>query len=523
MTSPDILEMPKPAWMPRPVSPKRMDTLRKVKHLAAQWGVGLSTQAVCQGHECTAEIFASMFVDRLPIMLVHGSRGSGKSYGAALCAHLDSQMYRNHATNILGGSLAQSSQIYNALKDFDRRRPDISPFRSFAKTRATYGNGSEIMMLAASETSVHGPHVPRLFMDEVDEIDNSIRESASGIPMEMNGVKASTVLLSTWHRVSGPMAGLIKKAGDGAFRLFTFCIFDVLERCPVERSGPKLENCPSCLLHKFCHDDRHLRADGLPKAKRSNGHYKIDDLIAKVNLYSLRVFESDFLCTRPRSSGVWFTEFDDRIHVSEDAEYNPNYNFHLSIDPGVCTGAIWIQAHEDHLGDIEVSVFGDYYAEEKSAEDNAMAIMDQNYKFTGLGLHYAVVSIDPQANQKTGIGPTMRGEYERAGCVGRGGRLKFWPAGIAHPKQDALALIEALLQSASGRVRLKIHPRCRHLRDAFMSYVRATREGQLMDYPQDPQHPAEEAIDALAGGLKLEFPKGRAPKLQLRNIHASEV
>lgn len=519
MTGPVILEMPRPQWVQRPVSPKRMATLRKVKDLAAQWGVGLSTQSVCQGHECTAEIFACMFIDRLPIMLVHGSRGSGKSFGAALCAHLDSIMRRNHATNILGGSLAQSSQIYNALKTFDNNRPDISPFRSFAKTRAVYGNGSEIMMLAASETSVHGPHVPRLFMDEVDEIDNSIRESASGIPMEQNGVKASTVLLSTWHRVAGPMAGLIKKASEGAFRMFTFCVFDVLERCPESRSGPKLEGCESCLLKKFCHDDRHLRADGLPKAKRSNGHYKIDDLIAKVNLYSLRVFESDFLCTRPRSSGVWFTEFDERVHVDEDAEYNPNYNFHVSIDPGVCTGTVWLQAHEDYLGDVEVNVFGDYYAEEKSAEDNANEIISRTYDLTGQSLHYAIVSIDPQSNQKTGIGPTMRGEYERVGCVGRGGRLKFWPAGTSHPKQDALSLVEALLQSASGRVRLKIHPRCRHLIDAFMSYVRATKDNQMMDYPLDPQHPAEDQIDALAGALKVEFPKGRTPKPVLRDIH----
>jgi hypothetical protein len=502
-----------------------MDLLRQIKKQASHWGVTLSTNPVCEGHDCTAEIFAAMFVDRLSVMLVHGARGTGKSYGAALAAHFDSMCYPRHATNILGGSLAQSGQIYNALRDFAYKRSGPSPFSTFTKTRATYPNGSEIMMLAASETSVHGPHVPRLFIDEVDEVDNAIREAASGIPMEMNGIPASTVLLSTWHRIAGPMSGLIKKAKEGAFRLFTFCVFDVLERCPVERSGPNLEGCESCVLKPYCHEDRHLRADGLPKAKRSNGHYKISDLIDKFNLYSIRTLQSDFFCTRPRSSGVWFIDFDEKSHVSLEAEYNPNYNFHLAIDPGVHTGAVWFQAHDDYVGDVEVNVFGDYYSDTLAggAEANAQAIIEKNVELTGVGLHWATVSIDPQSNQRTGVGPTMRGEYERIGCVGRGGRLRRWPSGTAHPKQDALALIEALLQTANGRVRLRIHPRCKNLIDAFMTYVRAIRDNEYMDYPKDPQHPQENLIDPLAGGLKLEYPQGRTPRPELHDVPVSAI
>ena len=33
-----------------------------------------------------------------------------------------------------------------------------------------------------------------------------------------------------------------------------------------------------------------------------------------------------------------------------------------------------------------------------------------------------------------------------------------------------------------------------------------------MDYAEDPQHPHEDLIDPLAGGLKLEFPQGRTPQ-----------
>ncbi len=33
-----------------------------------------------------------------------------------------------------------------------------------------------------------------------------------------------------------------------------------------------------------------------------------------------------------------------------------------------------------------------------------------------------------------------------------------------------------------------------------------------MDYAEDPQHPHEDLIDPVAGGLKLEFPQGRTPQ-----------
>src|SRR5262249_46286783 len=151
----------------------------------------------------------------------------------------------------------------------------------------------------------------------------------------------------------------IDRGREGAFPVDTCCAFEVLERCPEERSGPHLENCPQCPLVSWCHSDRDTHPSGLPKAKRSAGHYTIDSLIQKVKAVSLRVFESDYLCLRPRAAGVWFSMFDEPSHVSANAEFAP----------GVHTGAIWFQAvpRLDGRGH-RVNVFADYFAEGLSAE-----------------------------------------------------------------------------------------------------------------------------------------------------------
>jgi hypothetical protein len=327
-------------------------------------------------------------------------------------------------------------------------------------------------------------------------------------------------MTSTWHRVAGPMAELMERGQNGAFPVDTFCIFEALETCPTERSGPHYEKCPECPLVAWCHSDRDSHPEGLPKAKRSNGHYTIDSLIQKVRAVSPRVFESDYLCLRPKAAGVWFTSFDEARQVKAGAEYNPAYPIHLAIDPGVHTGAVWFQLRPRFDGQGHTAnVFADYFAEGLSAETNAHEINEKTRNLCGVGMRRMRVTMDPAGSARTAVGPTVRGEYERAGVLGRNG-LESWPLG---KKADGLQLVEALLLSADGSVNLIVHPRCKRLITAFQCYARAKRSGQWMDYAEDPQHPHEDLIDPLAGGLKVEFPLGRTPPPALRTIHASNI
>lgn len=341
-----------------------------------------------------------------------------------------------------------------------------------------------------------------------------------GMAMEKRGVRSSVLMTSTWHRVAGPMAELMERGKAGAFPVDSYCMFEVLERCPEERSGPQLELCPQCPIFTWCHADRDRDPLGRPKAKRSNGHYAIDSLIQKAKAVSTRVFESDYLCLRPKASGIWFTAFDESAHVKPTAEYDPRFPWHVAVDSGVHTGAVWFQTRPRLSGrGHQINVFADYFAEGVSAESNARLIVAQCRELCGGIGPRSRVSTDPAGNARTAIGPTVRGEYERERLVGRNG-LEGWPGG---KKVDGLQLVEALLRSADGTISLTIHPRCKRLITAFQCYARARRANQWMDYAEDPQHPHEDMIDPLCGGLKLEFPDGRAPAPNLRTVAAGRM
>ena len=432
---------------------------------------------------------------------MHGPRGGGKSFLRALATHLDSLRYPKHSTRILGGSLAQSKQVYNAVKLFQDRGPEL--FESTAAERMRYVTGSDVEILAASSKSVRGPHVPTLVLDEVDEIDNELREAAMGMSMSLGGVRGSVSMTSTWHRVGGPMGSLVEMAESGAFPMWRFCAFEVLETCPVERSGKHLEHCSACPLVTWCHDT----PDGIPKAKRSAGHYTIDSLIQKVQAISRRTFEADYLCLGPKSEGLWFSEFSADANVTTDAVYDPRLELHLACDPGVFTGAVFFQVRSvpDQFTGVErheVRVVGDYLCEGKPAEQVAIELReiarsrfnDQVHRFT----------MDSAGSARTATGPKVVELFALGGLR----NPAYWPK-YAGSVADQLALLEGLVRAADGRRSLLIHPSCKATIQAFQHYRRAKRSGQWQDYPEDPQHPAEDVMDALRGGVASALPRGR--------------
>lgn len=492
-------------------------------------GLKVAREAVCPGHQAPWDFLRTMYFERPPVVLALGGRGTGKSFLTALGTHLMSRWRPKHRVRVLGGSLAQSRQIYEAMNVVGRSIEDYlgddhHEFSSLKRDRAAYFNESEVMILPASRTSVRGPHIPTLLLDEVDEIPVDLRESAMGMCMNQYGLSASTVMTSTWHRVGGPMTELLQRGQAGEFPLFRFCIFEVLERCDQARSGPNLENCPQCPLMRWCHD---VNDGGPPRAKRSDGHYAIDAVIQKIRCVSTRIFEADYLCTGPRADGIWFSGFDRSLHVTENAEYRPGEPVHLGLDTGVFTGAVLFQIRWEtaqtqgdmvrdrrNFGQIPaITVFGEYLSEGVSAELNAYRILDWTRSTCNGRIDKAWT--DPAGKARNPIGPTVLAEYERVGL-----KLSPWPLSSV---ADSLSRVESLLNPAHGSPRLTIHPRCRSLVQAFENYRRARRSNQWQDWPEDPQHPHEDLMDALRGGLKAALPEDRSDFDLVPRVSAKRV
>ena len=205
--------------------------------------------------------------------------------------------------------------------------------------------------------------------------------------------------------------------------------------------------------------------------------------------------------------GAWFTAFDAAHHVSSDAEYDPAHPVRLAVDcNGLNVAAVWWQ---DRPGPA-VTVFGDYLAVDRPAADNARAIIERSRELCGGRLDRVVA--DPAGRQRSGLNTTIWAEYERAGLT-----LAPWPC---YPGSvlTGLDLIQSFLPEG-----FIVHPRCQHMIAALTQYRRARRGGQWIDLPEEPQHPHEDLIDALRGGLMDRWPEGRRVPVTLPRIRPGRL
>lgn len=199
----------------------------------ALWGHCIPRHKVCPEHDAPFDAFATAYFAREPQILIHGSRGlAGKSRLLSILGLTEAAVLGSDV-NLLGGSLSQSTNIHETMRDAwdypnaPRYLRAGEPTSSLIKLQ----NGAKIRPLTASQRTVRGPHPPRLLLDEIDEMDFAILEGAKGQPMpqkDWNGniIPAQTTMSSTWQYPDKTFAKEYKRFQEEGLPIFTWCFKD---------------------------------------------------------------------------------------------------------------------------------------------------------------------------------------------------------------------------------------------------------------------------------------------------------
>jgi hypothetical protein len=195
------------------------------------WGVSIPDVKVCPEHTTPWRAFADAYFAKSDISIWHGSRGfAGKSFLLATLGLTESVTLKCDV-NILGGSGLQSKRVHEYMAGHWRKMGApkylLSSDPHKMSTVLTWGNS--IQALLASQNSVRGPHIPRLRLDEIDEMNLDIFDAAMGQPMELGGVKPNTVASSTHHNAIGTMTEVFKRAGERGWPVYRWCYRETLK------------------------------------------------------------------------------------------------------------------------------------------------------------------------------------------------------------------------------------------------------------------------------------------------------
>lgn len=207
--------------------PKSEDELYYL--VKALWGITIPRNKVCIEHDAPFDAFAEAYFSTEPQLLIHGSRGlAGKSRLLAILG-LTKAAVSGGDVNILGGSLNQSLNIHETIRDaWNSPRAPRQLVADESQTLIRLTNGAKIRPLTASQKTVRGPHPPSLLLDEIDEMDEPILDAALGQPMPQKNylgdvIQAQTTMSSTWQYPDKTFAHVYQRFVENELPIKTWC------------------------------------------------------------------------------------------------------------------------------------------------------------------------------------------------------------------------------------------------------------------------------------------------------------
>jgi hypothetical protein len=429
-------------------------------------GLQLPRTPMCPGHQAPFDYLASTYFEPARDLVVWGPRGGGKTRLAAAATLLDLLHKPGVAVRVLGGSLEQSLRVWEHLvPDLERLAPDLLVRSRSRARRVTLESGSTAAVLTQSQRTVRGQRVQKMRCDEIELFDPRVWQAVAATTKsltDVNPVVAGVVeALSTYHEPGGLMGQVIERAeasGPGGPKLITWCILDVIARCPPER------DCDSCPLWDDCGG----------RAKHAEGFVSVDDVIAIKRRVSRETWEAELLCRRPTREGRVFPHFSRELHVRE---FEPRGDLDLGVDFGFRNPfvALWIERTPSG----HIRVVDELVRSERTLTHQIEDIKSRPWIV-------ARIACDPAGrsrNEHTGVSSVTL--LRKAGWT-----VHCKPSGIV----EGVERLRQIIQPASGLSKFTVHPRCVKLIRALCEY-RYDRNADSELPLKDGQH--DHPIDAL--------------------------
>lgn len=404
-------------------------------------------------------------------VVVWANRGGGKTMLGAAATLLDLIFKPGIQIRILGGSLEQSSKMFEHLvtlldKPWFRGLQD----RESTQRRVALTNGSCVQLLAGSQRSVRGVRVQKLRCDEVEEFEPDVWEAAQMVTRSSRCgdkyVHGAVEALSTMHRPFGLMSRLTadqSQNAPGKAKLFKWTAMDVIEHCPDERS------CESCVLWEDCRG----------RAKSAIGFIPVEDLVQQWHRTSRHAWSVEMMCRQPQVSDCVYPEFNPAVHVREDDPSGDNQFWIGGMDFGLRNPTVMLWARV--CNDINDSNHG------------AVHIMDE-YLCSGITFEQHMNAIEKQASLHgwprpdwLGVDPAgnQRNSHTGISDVQALRRLGYTVKTKRSTLRDGIERVRRRLD----RRTLYIHPRCTRLIEAMRQYHFDINHPQREDPVKDgPDH-----------------------------------
>ena len=407
------------------------------------------------------------------------NRGGGKTLGASILAGLEHTFSDRLHSRLLAGKLDQADVLYSYLKEWlflpilRHKLQDGKPGRKHTRI-----GGGTVEILPASDSSVRGPHIQRLYQDEIDSWpDVALIGASMGMVSTRHGIPGRRIVTSTWHHATGPMDELTTRHKEMGLRLHRWTIWESIQRCPVERHEQGA-GCRTCKLAVPCLAKAREFQPGSRTgvaAKQPCGLIAIDDAINLLQGWSKAQWDAEYECKRPSVEGLVYPDFDADTHRARAVP--KQLTIYRAIDWGrrtfVC---LWLGY--DKTNDTTY-VLDTYRKQEGLIPQHSKYVTSHRYK------QVADTYVDPSGrNVNDQTGRTNIQEFEAAGIP-----CTYTLSKRLIDVHNGVQWVTAAISPASGPPRLYYvdNENNRTFVRAMQTYHNKELRGIWLDEPQKPQ------------------------------------
>lgn len=406
--------------------------------------------AICDHHCAPFDFVADYIFGEIKDAIVLANRSGGKTMNFGM---LDAVMaFASDSTEIatVGAIQFQADKAYQYFKDFSNKFPFNSNILRFTRKQTDCHNDSKVQVLTGTMSGVNSPHPQILFLDEIDLMAWQVLQQALSMPQSKAGVEARTVLTSTRKFGAGPMQRLLDEAEARGYKVYQWCIWEVVEPLPLGNPTKMTE-----IRKEFP-----ILPDRIEQAE---GYYTWSDTMSKHRSLDSETWEVEWLCSKPGMEGIIYgSAYSDENNLLagwspvKDGKLRDGY-FYLCEDFGFGEGhpdvvlPIWIPPEFDRaiiFDELYMTNYGDEAV--WSAVTGMLSSYGMNVRdhIRGWACDYhGLTEIDFRKRK----GAPVLDKHPDAG------RYEVW---------NGIALVKKLLETG----RLMITDKCINLRLEFMSY-----------------------------------------------------
>lgn len=226
--------------------------------------------AVCEDHTAPFQFLADLYFERVGSALALANRGGAKTFIVAILHFVNSTFKPGCESLSFGATLGQGNRCYSNIESWcyvrdvetGRKTDVIQDFIDGVPTKGKtkWKTGSEVEVVAGTETAVNGPHPMKAHADEIELMDDGTWNESRGMAVakkatgplpefmaHFNGIiPPQDIVTSTRKSMRGRMQELLEEINEDIrqgnipqFTLYVWCIWETVAevaecRCVVK-------------------------------------------------------------------------------------------------------------------------------------------------------------------------------------------------------------------------------------------------------------------------------------------------